>query len=86
MNLYNWWCNKTSNGIPWTYWWRWLWRNVEPVGQASWFFIGVCAYAIGGWIGVGIFWGIYFFGYIMGHFHWSKGWDKLPEPPEDWIK
>jgi len=83
MNLYNWWCNKTSGGIPWTYWWRWIWRNIEPIGQALWFFIGVASFILGGWLGVGIFWGIYLFGYVMGHFHWVK-WEPLPKPPKDW--
>ncbi len=63
-------------GRPWTYIYRDLWHNVEILMQAQWFWSAVLVLWLLG-ISIplkqlGIFWGIYIFGYIQGHFFWGR--------------
>ena len=59
-------------GRPWTYIWRDIYHTAPIVIQVLWFFIGVAVYNWLGWLGVLIFWCIYMFGFLEGHFHWGK--------------
>ena len=61
-----------TTGRPWTYVWRDIYHTAPIVIQILWFFIGVAIYRWSGWLGVGIFWSIYMFGFLEGHFHWGK--------------
>ena len=61
-------------GRPWTYIWRDIYHTAPIVIQVLWFFVGVAVYHLLGWWGVGVFWAIYAFGFIEGHFHWGKKW------------
>ena len=56
---------------PWTYIWRDIYHLTPIVIQLLWFFIGVTIYIWMGWRGALIFWCIYLFGYLEGHFHWG---------------
>ena len=58
-------------GRPWTFIWRDIYHTVPIVIQVLWFFIGLMMYVWLGWLGVGIFWLIYVFGFLEGHFHWG---------------
>jgi len=70
MNLYKMLWSRIG-GRPWTYIWRGIYHTAPIVIQVLWFFIGLAIYLWGGWLGVGIFWAIYTFGFIEGHFHWG---------------
>jgi len=63
-------------GRPWTYIWRDLYHTAPIVIQLLWFFIGVGVYLYAGWKAVVVFWLVYLFGFIEGHFHWGKKWVK----------
>ena len=63
-------------GRQWTYIWRDVYHLAPYAIQALWFFIGVAIFIWYGWLGVGVFWAIYTFGYIEGHFHFGTPWIK----------
>ena len=69
---------KPIGGRPWTYIYRDLWHNVEILMQAQWFWTAVLImWFLGCDIPVkelGIAWGIYIFGFIMGHFFWGTNY------------
>ena len=63
-------------GRPWTYIWRDIYHLAPIVIQVLWFFIGVAIFIWLGWKGVLVFWCIYLFGYLEGHFHWGAKYIK----------
>ena len=70
-------------GRPWTYIYRDLWHTYEILMQVQWFWIAVLVLWL---LGVSvplkdllIFWAIYTFGYINGHFFWGRDW--IPNQP-----
>jgi len=69
-------------GRPWTWIYRWIWRNLEYFVQALWFFTGIGVYHYFGWLGVALFWIFYSYGYINGHFFWTGEWEEYPKPPK----
>lgn len=58
-------------GRPWTFIWRDVYHTAPIVIQTLWFFIGVLVFSFG-WKLVLLFWLIYLFGFLEGHFHWGK--------------
>jgi len=58
-------------GRPWTFIWRDLWTQAEFLMQSLWFFSGVAIGIYLGWKWALIAWGIYFYGFINGHFFWG---------------
>jgi len=75
-NPYKWGLWHWIGGRPWTHIWRDIYHMAPLVIQVLWFFIGVAIFIWQGWIGVGIFWAIYAFGFLEGHFHWGTKWIK----------
>ena len=75
-NPYKWGLWRWIGGRPWTYIWRDIYHTAPIVIQALWFFIGVVIFLWQGWLGAGIFWSIYVFGFLEGHFHWGTKWIK----------
>lgn len=74
---------------PITYIYRDCWRRYEILGQLQWFWIGVISlliiqhYSLG-MIWLGVEWGIYFWGYLNGHFFFgTKIVDGQTQPTED---
>ena len=63
-------------GRPWTYIWRDIYHTAPIVIQVLWFFVGVGVYQWIGWWGVGVFWAIYVFGFLEGHFFWGKAYKE----------
>ena len=75
MNPYKWLWSRIG-GRQWTHIWRDVYHLAPIVIQILWFLIGAtCIYNFG-WVGAGVFWGIYLFGYLEGHFHWGTPWIK----------
>ncbi len=70
MNLYKklW---SLIGGRPWTFIWRDIYHLAPYVIQALWITIGVFIGVNWGWKGLAIFWSIYTFGFLEGHFHWG---------------
>ena len=65
-------------GRPWTYIYRDIWHKYEYFPQAQWFFTGVLIVYVAEhwiivpwWVLILIFWIIYTYGYINGHFSWG---------------
>ena len=63
-------------GRKWTHIWRDIYHTAPVIIQTLWFLMGVLVYSQFGWYGVGVFWAIYLFGFLEGHFHWGKKWIK----------
>lgn len=75
MNIYKWLWSKIG-GRPWTFIWRDIYHEAEWLIQIMWLCVGATLGIYFGWIGVGVFIGIYTLGYINGHFHWGTRWIK----------
>ena len=63
---------------PWTFIYRDIWHTYEYFPQAQWFFTGVAIYWLAEhWLAIPwkeavlIFWAVYTYGYINGHFFWG---------------
>ena len=69
-NAYKWLWTRLG-GRPWTYIIRDVYHQAEWLTQVAWLVIGSAIGIYFGWVGVGIFIGIYTYGYINGHFHWG---------------
>jgi len=77
--IYKWLWSRIG-GRQWTYIYRDVWHEYEILMQAQWFWTAILAvYLLGLSIPLEellIGWGIYIFGYIMGHFFWGTEWIK----------
>jgi len=75
MNLYKelW---SRIGGRMWTYIWRDIYHTAPIIIQLLWFSIGCLIYHFWGWGGVKIFWVVYLFGFLEGHFHWGTKYIK----------
>ena len=74
-NPYKWLWSRIG-GRPWTYIWRDIYHEAEWLIQVLWLCIGAVVGTHFGWIEVGVFVGVYTFGYINGHCHWGTKWIK----------
>lgn len=82
MNLYKWLWSRIGKR-PWTYIYRDVWHNVEILMQAQWFWTAILIL----WLldidlpirKLLIYWSIYIFGFIMGHFFWGTKWQAGQE-------
>ena len=75
MSWYKWLWSRIG-GRPWTYIYRDIWHKYEILMQAQWFWTAILIVWI---LGCNIplaelltLWGVYTFGYIMGHFFWGS--------------
>lgn len=67
---------QNIGGRPWTYIGRDIYHETEWLMQVVWFGLGVVVGFFFGWKAALIFWAIYTFGYINGHFFWGTSWIK----------
>ena len=68
-------------GRPWTYIYRDIWHKVEILMQIQWFWTAVLVLWL---LDVDIpikkllmYWAVYIFGYIQGHFFWGAKYKPL---------
>lgn len=75
MNLYKvlW---SRIGGRKWTFIWRDVYHLAPYVIQVLWVSIGCFIGVNFGWKGLLIFWLIYSFGFLEGHFHWGTKYIK----------
>lgn len=62
---------EATTGRPWTFVYRDLWHRYEYFVQLQWVITGCIIGIFFGWKGLGVFWGIYSLGYVMGHISWG---------------